>query len=142
MKNETKIKVGDIELTVGSYKGVPTNKWGGWCYRHKIVVEYNNKRISFSFYNSQIAYSRRQEYLTARDMQEALDCAISDAIGYVNSRNFEDFCSEYGYNIYEERAAARRVYEGCGREYDKLTIDLGLSDDDLICISNYLNGNE
>src|SRR3990167_2453382 len=40
---------------------------------------------------------------------EVLDCLASDAAGLDNSRNFEDWCSEYGYN--EDSRTAWRTYK-------------------------------
>jgi len=139
MRNETKFKFGGIELTIGSYKGVPVNKWGGWCYKHKITIVREDKRVNFTFFNSQNAYSNGQEYLTERDMKDALDCIISDAICYYNSGGWNDFANEFGYEDYTK---ARRVYRACADTYVKLTDKLGIIPEDLFDIANYLRNIE
>lgn len=135
MKNSINLKFGDIELTVGSYKGVPINKWGGWCYKHKITIVRGDKKVNFNFFNSQIAYSKRQEYLTDRDMKDAFECIVDDAIVSYNYSNFIDFAENYGYDDYDE---AKRVYYGCNRTFLKLNYVLDLEPDDLFDIANYL----
>lgn len=135
MRNSITKKFGNIEITIGSYKGVPTHKWGNIVYKHRIVLVHDEKSVSFSFYNSAFAYARRQEYLNGKDMSEALDCIISDAIDYYNATSADSFIREFGYEDYNE---GKKVYKGCKDVFYKLTDDLGLSADDLFDIANYL----
>lgn len=135
MRNSITKKFGNIEITIGSYKGVPTHKWGNTVYKHRIVLVHKEKKISFSFYNSAFAYARGQKYLKGKDMSEALDCAISDAISYYDASSLENFIAEFGYEDYKE---GRKVYKGCMDMFYKLTDDLGLSADNLFDIANYL----
>ena len=54
---------------------------------------------------------------------EVLDCLAPDAAGLDNSRNFEDWCSEYGYD--EDSRMAERIYKACTHEAARLRNFLG-----------------
>ena len=51
---------------------------------------------------------------------DILYCINSDANCYSCTQNFSDFCSEFGYDEYEDRAKAMRVYKSCQRALEKM----------------------
>jgi len=55
--------------------------------------------------------------------EEVLDCLASDAAGFVNSRGFEDWYSDYGYSEYS--CKAERTYRTIERQERKLRAFLG-----------------
>lgn len=52
-----------------------------------------------------------------------LDCLASDAAGYENSRSFEDWCGEYGYDT--DSRKAERTYKEVKTQTEKLRRFLG-----------------
>jgi hypothetical protein len=58
-------------------------------------------------------------------LEEILDCLASDAAGFENTRNFEDWCSEYGYETDSRRA--ERVYKAIQNQVARLKNLLGHS---------------
>jgi hypothetical protein len=50
----------------------------------------------------------------APTVAEVLDCLASDAAGIENARDFEDWCSEYGYDTDSRKNA--RAYRACKRQ--------------------------
>lgn len=54
------------------------------------------------------------------DKMDILNCVLMDANCYECTQNFSDFCSEFGYDEYEDRAKANRAYKGCKRAYERL----------------------
>jgi len=50
--------------------------------------------------------------------EEVLDCLLSDAAGIENASTFDNWCSEYGYDV--DSRAAERTYQACRREAIKL----------------------
>jgi hypothetical protein len=52
-----------------------------------------------------------------------LDCLASDAAGYENARDFEDWASEYGYDT--DSRKAEKMYKVIGKQADKLKLFLG-----------------
>ena len=57
------------------------------------------------------------------DLADVLDCLASDASSYINSRDFEDFCSEFGYDT--DSRKAERTYKACGHNAKRLERFLG-----------------
>ena len=60
---------------------------------------------------------------TPPELDRVLDCLASDASGYDNSRDFEDWCSEYGYDT--DRRKAEKCYRDCGEQAKHLRHLLG-----------------
>ena len=52
------------------------------------------------------------------DIESVLESLASDAAGYVNAQDFEDWASEYGYDTDSRKAFA--LYEEVGRQTDNL----------------------
>lgn len=138
MKNSVTRQWNGKTITIGSYKGVDTFKWGGWVYKHKIVVDCDGKKATFTFYNSQIAYSKRQNYLNEEDMLGAFENILDDAIAYdENSTKFE-FLNAFGYGDDDVSIAeGTKAFWGCLKTYGKLH-EIGLSTQDFYDIANYL----
>lgn len=57
------------------------------------------------------------------DIYEVLDCLASDAAGIENARDFDDWCSEYGYDT--DSRKAERIYHTCQRQAASLRRLLG-----------------
>jgi len=55
--------------------------------------------------------------------QDILDSLASDASAYDNARNFEDFCSDFGYD--EDSRTAEGIYKACGELAKELKYFLG-----------------
>lgn len=136
MRNSVTKNYNGHTIVIGAYKGVPCYKWGGWCYKHKIVIECNGKKANFPFYNSQYAYSNGQQYLNEKDIINAFDCIINDAIDFNNSVSIVDFLNEFGYEE-DNLAEGKRVFRGCAMTFTKLE-ELGLTTQDIYDIANYL----
>lgn len=56
-------------------------------------------------------------------LDEVLDCMASDAAGIENSRDFDDWCDEYGYDVDSRRA--EKTYKTCQRQAERLKKFLG-----------------
>ena len=54
------------------------------------------------------------------DKMDILYCINSDADCYGSTRDFSDFCSEFGYDEYEDRAKAQRAYKSCQKALEKM----------------------
>jgi hypothetical protein len=52
---------------------------------------------------------------------DILYCVLMDAQCYDNYDNLEDFADNFGYDLYEERGKAKKVFYGCERAYDSIT---------------------
>jgi hypothetical protein len=78
-------------------------------------------RRSFQFTDSANNWELGKDTLTADDLKGTLACLMSDASS--GNMNFEEFCSEFGYDTDSRNAYA--VYNDCKKQADKAA-DLGL----------------
>lgn len=58
---------------------------------------------------------------------EVLDYLASDATGFENAQGFEDWCSDYGYNIDIDSRKAERTFKAVERQAERLRRLLGES---------------
>lgn len=70
-----------------------------------------------------IAYSMGYAHTGEPELADVLDCLASDASGYENARDFQDWASEYGYDT--DRRKAERTYNAVKRQSRKLRNLLG-----------------
>jgi hypothetical protein len=54
---------------------------------------------------------------------EVLDCLASDAAGVENTSDFEDWCSDYGYDA--DSRKAEKIYKACVHQSERLKTFLG-----------------
>lgn len=114
----TIIKYQGREIKLTSKRQGTAYPWGDKYLRqhHRIFVAIGGKRIQFEYYCNEVK-------LKEDDLRSALHCFLLDGIAYNNARDFNDFCNEFGYGIYndygEPNAESWRVYKACSRQYDK-----------------------
>ena len=93
---------------------------------YRITLE-NKQGYKFSCrYNDSINNSQKGKKVNINDV---IYCLLSDRLCYLSSRDYEDFCSQFGYEPYEEKnyypyyginAKANRAYRGCQRISENL----------------------
>ncbi len=83
-------------------------------YKCRITVG----RRGFSLYFSQ-GYGIKHE----PELAGVLDCLASDAAGYENAQSFEDWASEYGYDL--DSRKAEKIYRTVKRQAEQLKRTLG-----------------
>lgn len=54
---------------------------------------------------------------TEPKLNDIMDCLLSDYYAYLNARDVQDFMNEFGY---EDEKQAKRIYEACGKQKEKL----------------------
>ena len=80
---------------------------------HKVTIKNteNGKKTSFDFWCSIVQPTFKKEY----DLLNAFYCFLSDAIS--GTMSFEDFCSEFGYDIDSRRA--EKTWKACKKSFNK-----------------------
>lgn len=68
-------------------------------------------------------FSQGDAYKLPPTTADVLDCLASDASGYDNSRNFEDWCADYGYD--DDSRKAEKIYHTVAEEAKRLRHFLG-----------------
>lgn len=121
-----KIQINGITIKVyAAHEGVTTAMLDGLHDKYRITLKTEGDEKRFTYHNS-IAHLGRP--LSEEDIIGAVDCIVSDAYSYLNSRDLYDFADEFGYDY--DSAGLRRVYNGCRRAYEKL-MDLLESEENL-----------
>ena len=106
----------------------------GDCIRYRVKIqsaEHPGISFTFGWSDSVNEYCKGHRKMTLDKFKDAVYCGISDAVSYMNTKGFDDFVYEYGYDIdtEKERREARKVYVGCGTMYEKF--GQLLSDDEM-----------
>lgn len=90
------------------------SSWGDGCdsYKHNRVQVENlttRKRCSFDYWGSVVEPNQESK----EGAVNAISCYALDASAFNCSRSFEDFCSEFGYDIEFDLRKAKKAYKGC-----------------------------
>ena len=134
----TKFNFSNVQISMSANcKGSVYNVWGDKMTHYKFIVTIRtaNGKGTFSFYDSFANYQKGITELDADELQNALDCYLSDAMAYENTQSFDEFCNEFGYDPYEDTQRAKKAFNGCKRQYTNAIRLFG--DVDTIC--NVLN---
>lgn len=78
---------------------------------HKVTVKTERASHTFDFWNN----DRNGHRMTAKNLIEAFEMFLSDGISYDNSRDINDFQSEFGYEKISECLGA---YNGCKEAFE------------------------
>lgn len=76
------------------------------------MIKYNGKQFSFP-YQCNIAHSKP-------NIKDCMDCLLLDASSYEQSQDILDFANEFGYDMYEDKAKVRKIYNACKKTYNRL----------------------
>ena len=115
----------EIKATI-RYAGKKPSSWGANVNQHNIVNIHNiatGEHTTFDFWGSKV-HPNQDSY---EGLARAMSAYTNDAIAYENSRNFVDFCEEFGYDIEltKDYKRAKSVYNACKKAKDKLEIVIG-----------------
>ena len=106
----TKSYIGKSEMTSGN--------------EYRVTLTYNGKTIWFNFHDNVYNKSNKNDFVYA---------LLSDAQAYEYARDINDFKDEFCYSDYN---TAKRVYNGCKKQYERL--NKLFSDDEICEIDNEL----
>lgn len=151
-------EIGGIDLrriTASSGKGEPgVQPWenGGNCYKHRIRItvehrtrsvpaseiasrstlaakDYLVKSAYFNYHGSIDEYDNGKDTLNQQDLIDAIQALLEDGLAILQSRDIDDFASNFGYRKVSE---ALRVWKGCSESLRKLQ-RLGIGDEAILC---------
>jgi nucleoid-associated protein YejK len=95
----------DLKMTVSRNRRIDGRMGCGAGYN--VCLQRGNVKY-YTKYNTSIMDGERRP-----NKMDILYCITSDARSYTYTTSFSDFCSEFGYDEYEDRAKAQRVYKFC-----------------------------
>lgn len=110
-------------IEIKAYFQANVNKWGAFRNTYKVNV------FGHIFeYTTQARKS--QTPLTEDDFKNIIYCLVQDALAYDCSRDYNDFCAEFGYETSSKEA--QRIHKACKRTYEVLAQHLTEEDMDFI----------
>ena len=118
-----------VKINVLNSKVVSSPFANGYCKRYYLELNHNGKKYRFTYHDSVHAYCNGSKL----DKLNALYCILMDSNSIEYTRDFSDFCSEFGYNEYDytcsyfpyryirkENKEAKKVYNACMKTYEAL----------------------
>jgi hypothetical protein len=102
-----------MTCTYGAKENADFKNSDGWT----VTIYNDKKRYTFAFY---MGYGHNGK---EPDIENVMDCILSDASSYENARDFEDFANEFGYDT--DSRKAEKIYKACGKEAERLKKLLG-----------------
>jgi hypothetical protein len=97
------------------------DKWQRESRGYSCRLVYQNRVMTVDFWQGQGIKSDPSA-------QDVLDCLLSDASSFDNARDFEDWASEFGFNIEEDPELLKRdrkIYSNVRRQTERLKKLLG-----------------
>lgn len=135
-----KINIGVTAKFVKTVYGFPSDKTGkdkNPRNQFRVKILHNGIERTFLYHDSIAAYYDGKETLNSFDLRNALSCIIMEALPQY--RDYEDFCSEFGYET--DSRSAEATYQAILKNRAKV-LELGFTDDELYGIHNYLEDQE
>ena len=83
---------------------------------YRVTIKNNDEEFTTTFTDSIYNTSRGERSSNI----SILDCVLMDAQCYENCNSLEDFADNFGYDLYEERSKATRVFRACERQYNNI----------------------
>ena len=90
-----------------------------------VQLRYQGRQYTFPFWTGTGWTSEPNAF-------DAAHCVLSDAVGFENSRSFEDWAGDYGYDT--DSREAERLYRAVERVHTNVKRLLGDDFDDLVCL--------
>lgn len=114
-----------IKLTCSRVDSRPDNA-GDW----QADARHFRCRISCGRKSFGIYFSQGSAHTTDPTISDVLGCMVSDAQGYDNASDFEDWWSEYGYDT--DSRKAERTYRAVKKQAEQLKRTVGEKEYDLL----------
>jgi len=107
-------------------------------FRVKVCDEDEGVCKSFNYHGSHDDWQKNKTRLDDEDLLFALRAFLDDSMS--GTMDFEEFCSEFGYECYEppESTRAKRIHRAVQDANEKAN-DLGISDDEVYDMFNELS---
>lgn len=109
VKNFPRFKIRYQKLT-------PQQTKHGTANRYQVTITNNAEVYRYTFHDS-IYNTQKGEMSSDFNI---LYCAVLDASCYENADSLEDFASEFGYDLWEDRKEAEKAFNGCKTAYESI----------------------
>ena len=116
-------RINEINVTISKRdRDVSGANWDGAFWHWTVEFEREGKSFTVPYYGGSAVEEITEE--------QALHSCLQDALAFIQSNDFEDFCHDFGYEAYddygEESEESMKVYHACMKMYCDFTRILGL----------------
>lgn len=104
-------RINEVNVTISDRnKNVSRANWDGAFWHWSITFEREGKSFTVPFYGGKAVEEVSEE--------EVLHSCLLDALAFIQTDSFEDFCAEFGYEVYDEETGkeskeSRKIYTSC-----------------------------
>ena len=108
-------RINEINVTISDRDtDVSKCNWDGAFWHWTVKFEREGKSFTVPYYGG-----RSVEEITE---EQVLHSCLLDALAFIQTDDFEDFCNEFGYKVYDEWTGkeskeSRKVYHACMKMY-------------------------
>ena len=97
--------------------------------KYVCIIKYNGRQYTFDYQCNPI-YSKP-------NLNDCMDSLLLDGFSYSDSKDIIDFANEFGYDIYENKAEVKRIYNACKKTWEAL--NRLFTDEELEELENEIN---
>ena len=112
-------RINEINVIISDRdRDVSGANWDGAFWHWTVEFEREGKSFTVPYYGG-----RSVEEITE---EQALYSCLQDALAFIQSNDFEDFCHDFGYEAYDDYGESKKIYLACMKMYCDFTRILGL----------------
>lgn len=127
-------RINEINVTISDRdRDVSGCDWDGAFWHWTVKFDRKGKSFTVPYYGG-----RSVEEITE---EQVLHSCLLDALAFIQSDGFEDFCADFGYKVYDEWTGkeskeSRKIYEACKKMFNDFCRILDIADyafEDVAC---------
>ena len=117
-------RIDEINVTISDRdRDVSGCNWDGAFWHWDVKFETEGKSFTASYYGGRSVKEITEE--------QVLHSCLQDALAFIQTDDFEDFCANFGYKAYDERTGKeskeiRKIYNACMKMYCDFCHILGI----------------
>ena len=120
-------ELNDLKVTLDYPTRPKAAPWEVHGINYNVIISRNGEETVTNYWDSQ----HNAENGIDPDPLNALHCILSDHMVAINSRDWQDVASDFGY---EHENEAKRVYNACVRQWKAAQEQLGMTEDEVFSL--------
>lgn len=127
-------RINEINATISDRdRDVSRCNWDGAFWHWTVEFDREGKSFTVPYYGGKAVEEITEE--------EVLHSCLLEALAFIQSDGFEDFCADFGYKVYDEWTGkeskeSRKVYDSCKKMFNDFCRILDIADyafEDVAC---------
>ncbi len=106
-------RINEINVFISDRDRDVSGAWDGAFWHWTVEFDREGKHFTVPYYGGKAVEEITEEEVLANCLQEAL--------AFIQSDDFEDFCNEFGYDAYDEYKKSKEIYLACMKMYCDFT---------------------